>query len=208
MSACSSSLSRMPFISALVRRSTKRCVSCSCSASDSAVLDRARALLPVGRDRRSQSARLETNVQVRMCAMRLASVSMSPSVRSARATCLANQSSGMRSLGDHQELVERGDQLGVVLRRRSCGSRGSGRRPTAVATAAGATAMARDLADRALTVSSAMHVVGHARARQALLARHLAQAVAQALERREVELAVAPLQRRARCRRCASPAAR
>ena len=34
-------------------------------------------------------------------------------------------------LAGHQELVERGDQLGVVLRARSCGSRGSGTLPTA-----------------------------------------------------------------------------
>ena len=105
-----------PFISALVRRSTKRWVSCSCRASD--------RLSSIARVRScqcswsaSQSTRLDTKVQVRMWAMRLASVSMSPSVRSASATCWANQSSGMRSSGAHQELVERGDQLGVVLRR-------------------------------------------------------------------------------------------
>ena len=62
------------------------------------ILDLARLPLPV-LGILEPVGRLETNVHVRMCAMRLASVSMSPSVRSASATCLANQSSGMRSSG-------------------------------------------------------------------------------------------------------------
>ena len=46
------------------------------------ILDRARAFLPM-RGSSSQFGRLATKVQVRICAMRLESVSMSPSVRSA-----------------------------------------------------------------------------------------------------------------------------
>ena len=74
-----------------------------------AVLDRARAGLPVLGVGEPVGS-VGTKVQVRIWAMRVASVSISPSVRSAKATCLANQSSGMRCSA-HDELVDRGNQL-------------------------------------------------------------------------------------------------
>ena len=89
-----SSLSRKRRIKTLVRRSTKRCVSRSCSASDSvSSIARVRPCQCSGSS--SQSARFDTKVQVRIWASRLASVSMSPSVRSASATWCANQSAGI-----------------------------------------------------------------------------------------------------------------
>ena len=75
----------------------------SCSASDRlSSMARVRSCQCSGSA--SQSTRFDTKVQVRIWAMRLASVSISPSVRSASATCLANQSSGMRSSGPIRNL--------------------------------------------------------------------------------------------------------
>ena len=66
-------------ISTLVRRSTKRSVSRSCSASDS-LSSTARVTPCQCSGSASQSGRLATKVQVRIWAMRFDSVSMSPSV--------------------------------------------------------------------------------------------------------------------------------
>ena len=68
-------------------------------------------------------------------------------------------------LGAHQELVERGHQLGVVLRRDLAvvGDLADVPQP---AHGLARRCEARDLADRGSTVSSASHVVGHARARR------------------------------------------
>ena len=91
-----------------------------------------------------------------------------------------------------QELVERADQLGVVVGRDLAvvGNLADLPQPQ---NGGGRGGEIGDLAvggDRL----QCQHVVGHAGAYQPLLARHLAQAVAQAVERLEIEVTVAPLQ--------------
>ena len=81
-------------ISTLVRRSTKRWVRRSCKASERRS-STARVMPCQCSGSRNQSGRFAAKVQVRTCAMRFESVSMSPSGRSARATCSAIQSAGM-----------------------------------------------------------------------------------------------------------------
>ena len=124
------------------------------------VLDGAGALLPmlgIGQPIDSGSTR-KSRCGYGRCG--LTSVSMSPSVRSASATCWANQSWGMRSSRAHQELVERGHQLGVVLRWRSCGNRAPGRRPTGgsprTATRRAPSPRGRGMTASSASVSSAM----------------------------------------------------
>ena len=189
ISALSSSLSRMPFISALVR-STKRCVRRSCSASTAC--PRSRACGPASaRDRRASPERfgerpradvgdaVGEGVDVAVGAVREGDLLGEPVLRDA-------------AFGAHQELVERGGKLGVARARDLAvvgdladlpkpRDRGGALREV------GHFAVVRDRLQR-------LHVVGHARAREPLLARHLAQAVAQPVEACEVEHAVAPLQ--------------
>ena len=91
--------SRSPFsrsrrISTLVRRSMKRSVSRSCSASES-LSSTPRVTSCQCSGSASQSGRFAAKVQVLIWAMRFDSVSISPSVRSASDTCLANQSVGI-----------------------------------------------------------------------------------------------------------------
>ena len=82
ISASSIAFSFSRLISTLVRRSTKRAVRRSCSASDRrSSIARVRSCQWPGSA--SQCGRLAAKVQVRIWAMRLARVSMSPSVRSA-----------------------------------------------------------------------------------------------------------------------------
>ena len=86
--------SRSRRINTLVRRSTKRSARRSCSASDS--LSSTPRVMPCQcSGSASQSGRFAAKVQVLMWAIRFASVSISPSVRSACATCAANQSGGI-----------------------------------------------------------------------------------------------------------------
>ena len=94
MSVSSGVFSRMRRISTLVRRSTKRSVRRSCSASES-LSSTARVTPCQCSGSASQSGRLAAKVQVRMWAMRFDSVSMSPSVWSASLTWRANQSTGI-----------------------------------------------------------------------------------------------------------------
>ena len=103
--------SRSRRISTLVRRSTNRSVSRSCSASDS-LSSTARVTPCQCSGSASQSGRLAAKVQVRIWAMRFDSVSMSPSVRSA-CVDLAGEPVGRDRTLPHQESVERGGQLGV-----------------------------------------------------------------------------------------------
>ncbi len=86
--------SRSRRINTLVRRSTKRAVRRSWSASDS-LSSTARVTPCQCSGSASQSCLLATNVQVRTCAIRLERESMSPSGWSACATWRANQSSGI-----------------------------------------------------------------------------------------------------------------
>ena len=94
MSVSSAVFSRMRRISTLVRRSTKRSVNLSCSASDS-LSSTARVTSCQCAGSASQSGRLAAKVQVLIWAMRFDSVSMSPSVLSARSIWRANQSIGI-----------------------------------------------------------------------------------------------------------------
>ncbi len=84
--------SRNRRINTLVRRSTKRSASLSCSASDSRS-SMARVTPCQCSGSASQSGRFAANVQVLICAIRVESVSISPSVRSACSIWWANQSS-------------------------------------------------------------------------------------------------------------------
>ena len=194
-------------MSALVRRSTKRWVSCSCSASDRlSSMARVRSCQCSGSA--SQSTRLDTKVQVRIWAMRLASVSMSPSVRSAKrhllgepvlAGCAPRAPSGTCRAWPP---ARRGSAP------RSCGSRGPGRRPTGGSTAAGASREAPRPRGSWLTVSSAI-MSSAMRARGSRPSRGDSRRLSRSRSsEREVEIAVAPLQRLHADRRCASPAAR
>ena len=168
----------MPLISALVRRSTKRCVRAFVQRVGQAVLDGARALLPMLRvvepvgpvGDESPGADVGDAVRERI-----------DIAVGAIGECdlLGEPVLGNALLAGASELVERGDELGVVLAPRSCDSRGSGRRPTAARRARGASAMRGDIAVGAEGFEG-RDVVGRARARQALLARHFAQAVVQA----------------------------
>jgi hypothetical protein len=94
-SASSIAFSRRRRIRTLVRRSTNRAASRSWSASDS--LSSTPRVTPCQcSGAASQSGLFAAKVQVRICAMRLDSVSMSPSVRSSGSIWRANQSAGMR----------------------------------------------------------------------------------------------------------------
>ena len=86
--------SRSRRINTLVRRSTNRSVRRSCSASES-LSSTLRATACQCSGSASQSGRFATKVQVRTCAIRFESVSISPSVRSACATWAENQSTGI-----------------------------------------------------------------------------------------------------------------
>ena len=86
--------SRSRRINTLVRRSTKRSVSRSCSASDN-LFSTSRVMPCQCSGSASQSGRLAAKVQVRIWAIRPDSVSISPSVRSACSTWAANQASGI-----------------------------------------------------------------------------------------------------------------
>ena len=86
--------SRSRRINTLVRRSTKRSARRSCSASDKRS-STPRVMPCQCSGSASQSGRFAAKVQVLMWAIRFASVSISPSVRSACATCPANQSGGI-----------------------------------------------------------------------------------------------------------------
>ncbi|MFK4583568.1 hypothetical protein ABIF83_007045 [Bradyrhizobium ottawaense] len=87
--------SRRRRINTLVRRSTKRSVKRSWSASDN-LFSTSRAIPCQRSGSFSQSGRLATKVQVRICAIRADSVSMSPSTRSAWVIWASNQASGMQ----------------------------------------------------------------------------------------------------------------
>ena len=97
-----------------VLRSTNRFVNRSCSASDSlSSISRVFSCQCAGSA--SQPGRLDTKVQVRICAMRCDSVSMSPSVnwRGAPARpCSSRRHGRAGEVGEH-----RGDQVGVLGRR-------------------------------------------------------------------------------------------
>ena len=86
--------SRSRRINTLVRRSTKRSASRSCKASES-LSSTLRVTACQCSGSASQSGRFATKVQVRTCAIRFDSVSISPSVRSACATWPENQSTGI-----------------------------------------------------------------------------------------------------------------
>ena len=107
--------SRRRRINTLVRRSTKRSVSRSCSASDN-LFSTSRVIPCQCSGSPSQSGRLATKVQVRICAIRPDSVSISPLTRSAWSTWAANQSSGIRPFFIRKS-IERGHQFGMGRRR-------------------------------------------------------------------------------------------
>ena len=87
----------------------------SCSASDN-LFSTSRAIPCQCSGSASQSGRLATKVQVRICAIRPDSVSISPSTRSAWSTWAREPGVGNAALL-HQEAVERGHQLGMGGRR-------------------------------------------------------------------------------------------
>ena len=100
---------------------------------------------------------------------------------------------GNAPLGPHQELVERTDELGVVLRGDLAvvGDLAHFPQPGDGVARGGEVrylAVVADCLERG-------DVIGHARTREAKFVRHLAQALAQPVEGAEVEIAAAPLQR-------------
>ena len=134
-------------MSTLVRRSTNRWVRRSCSASDRrSSIARVRSCQWAGS--RSQSGRLATKVQVRIWAMRL------PTACRCRRRCgrrtrpdAANQSSGIDAARTTKpKSVEH--QFGMLGRRRSCDSRGSGSTSQRSATSAAARRRAHALRRR------------------------------------------------------------
>ena len=190
MSVSSAVFSRIRRISTLVRRSTKRSVRRSCSASDS-LSSTARVRSCQCSGSASQSGRLAAKVQVRICAMRFDSVSMSPSSWSACSTCLANQSIGILPVA-HQEAEERHRQLGV----------GRGRDLAVVGDLADLP-QPRDRLRRgrhgahvvvARGVVEHQDVLGDRRAGEPVFLRHLRQRRLQRADRDEIERGVAPLQ--------------
>ncbi len=174
----------------LVRRSTNRCASRSCKASDR--LSSTRRVTPCQcSGSRNQSGRLAINVQVRTWAMRAASASRSPSTRSTRVDVAGEPFVG-DAPGAHHEAVHGEHQLRV-----------GGRRELAVVGDLAAFPQPRDVATVAsdlLHVGVARrdlqrHLVGgERRAGEARFARQRVERGGEARQRSRVEVRAAPLQ--------------
>ena len=199
ISVSSPVFSRSRRISTLVRRSTKRSVSRSCSASES-LSSTARVTPCQCSGSASQSGRLAAKVQVRIWAMRFDSVSMSPSVWSACSIWRANQSVGDLAL-PHQEAVERDDKLGVGGRRHLAIVGDLADLPQPLERFARLRHLAHVVVARG--VLEHQDVLGDRRARQARLLRNFRQRSLQGAEREEIEIGIAPLQELERLERMA-----
>ena len=136
-----------------------------------------------------------------MPARRCISVSMSPSAR-ASAGDLAGQPVGRQGAVARRCGRTRGRRGGCGCRRPACGSRGSGRRPTAAERAGGRARGARISGSRA-SAGQRFQVGGVVAFHQARAGRRRGQAGQQRIDVAEIEVAVAPAELLQRHRSCA-----
>ena len=182
--------SRSRRINTLVRRSTKRSARRSCSASDS--LSSTPRVMPCQcSGSASQSGRFAAKVQVLMWAIRFASVSISPSVRSACATW-RGEPVGRDCTLPHQETIEGRRPARHGWPARSCDSREPGRPPTAARPRRALAPSARTSSSRETCSSTWISSAIGARVSPARSASRRARP--QRAERGEIERGVAPLQ--------------